>query len=132
MRPGDRATVAGYEFTFTGVAEQRGPNYMAMSGGFVVRKEDVPVAVLYPERRRYVATGTETTEAAIESGFLADLYAVLGEGNGMDGWTVRLYPKPLVPWLWMGALIMVGGGRASLRARRLRAGAPAGRHPPPS
>src|SRR3546814_15772168 len=77
MRPGDQATLAGYEFTFTGVSEHRGPNYVATSGGFVVRKDDEPVATLYPERRRYLATGTETTEAAIESGLFADRKSVV-------------------------------------------------------
>jgi cytochrome c-type biogenesis protein CcmF len=64
--------------------------------------------------------GTTTTEAAIRSNGVADLYAVIGEGNGAEGWVVRLYHQPLVPWIWAGALLMVMGGLLSLADRRLR------------
>jgi cytochrome c-type biogenesis protein CcmF len=82
------------------------------------------VADLYPERRQYFVQPMPTTEAAIRSGFLADLYAVIGEPNGNGGWTVRVYHEPLVPWIWFGALVMVLGGLTSLSDRRYRVGAP--------
>ena len=89
------------------------------------------ITTLAPERRRYIVTGTETTEAALYSQWHADLYAVIGQGGGQDGgkesWTVRLYFKPLVPWLWAGTLLMVFGGFVSLSDRRLRIGAPTAR-----
>ncbi|MBL9033561.1 MAG: heme lyase NrfEFG subunit NrfE, partial [Rhodospirillaceae bacterium] len=65
-----------------------------------------------------------TTEAAINSSFLADLYAVIGEPDGKGGWTVRVYHEPLVPWIWFGALTMVVAGFVSLSDRRYRVGAP--------
>ena len=68
--------------------------------------------------------GTLTTEAAIRSSGLADLHAVIGEGDGAEGWVVRLYHQPLVPWIWLGALMMVLGGLLSLSDRRLRVAAP--------
>ncbi|MEC8200632.1 MAG: cytochrome c-type biogenesis CcmF C-terminal domain-containing protein, partial [Pseudomonadota bacterium] len=49
------------------------------------------------------------------------------EPNGKGGWTTRLYYKPLVPWLWLGSIIMVLGGIVSLTDRRLRVGAPSRR-----
>jgi cytochrome c-type biogenesis protein CcmF len=69
----------------------------------------------------------ETTEAAIRPSLLGDLYAVVGEGDAERGWAVRLYWKPLVSWIWLGALIMALGGFLSLSDRRLRVGAPARR-----
>ena len=65
-----------------------------------------------------------TTEAAIESHLLGDLYAVIGEGDGKGAWTVRIYEEPLVPWIWSGCLLMVLGGIVSLSDRRYRVGAP--------
>ena len=82
------------------------------------------VTVLTPEKRIYDVQRRQTTEAAIHSTGLADLYAVIGDGDGRGGWTVRIYHEPLVPWIWAGALIMVAGGAVSLSDRRRRVGAP--------
>ena len=127
MRPGDKVEVSGYEFTFEGAENVRGPNYDAERGTFTVRDDGQVVAKLSGERRRYFVSGDETTEAGIHTTAMYDLYAVLGEPNGKGGWTTRLYYKPLVPWLWLGSIIMVLGGIVSLTDRRLRIGAPSRR-----
>ena len=127
MRPGDKVEVAGYEFTFEGAENVRGPNYGAERGTFTVRDDGQVVAKLSGERRRYFVSGDETTEAGIHTTAMYDLYAVLGDPNGKGGWTTRLYYKPLVPWLWLGSIIMVLGGIVSLTDRRLRIGAPSRR-----
>ena len=127
MRPGDKVDVSGYEFTFEGAENVRGPNYGAERGTFTVRDDGQVVAKLSGERRRYFVSGDETTEAGIHTTAMYDLYAVLGEPNGKGGWTTRLYYKPLVPWLWLGSIIMVLGGIVSLTDRRLRIGAPSRR-----
>lgn len=127
MRPGDKVDVSGYEFTFEGAENVRGPNYDAERGTFTVRDDGQVVAKLSGERRRYFVSGDETTEAGIHTTAMYDLYAVLGEPNGKGGWTTRLYYKPLVPWLWLGSIIMVLGGIVSLTDRRLRIGAPSRR-----
>jgi len=127
MRPGDKVNISGYEFTFKGAETIRGPNYAAERGNFTIREDGQFVADLSGERRRYLVSGDETTEAGIYTTFMYDLYAVLGEPNGRGGWTTRLYYKPLVPWLWFGSIIMVLGGIVSLTDRRLRIGAPSRR-----
>jgi cytochrome c-type biogenesis protein CcmF len=66
-----------------------------------------------------------TTEAAIHTNGLADLYAVIGDPDGKGGWTVRIYREPLVPLIWGGILVMALGGLVSLSDRRYRVGAPA-------
>jgi cytochrome c-type biogenesis protein CcmF len=120
MKPGDRVEIAGTALTLQGVEPVVGPNYTAMEGRFVTDRG----AVMAPQRRSYWVQGTVTTEAAIRTDGIADLHAVIGEGNGAEGWVVRLYHQPLVPWIWGGALMMVLGGLLSLSDRRLRVGAP--------
>ena len=127
MKRGDAANVSAYEFVFDGVDRVRGPNYAAERGRFTVKEGGKVLAVLEPERRRYLVSGQDTTEAAILTTVMYDLYAVLGEPNGKGGWTTRLYYKPLVPWLWIGCIVMVLGGIVSLTDRRLRIGAPSRR-----
>jgi len=125
MRPGDKVTVGGYEYTFEGVRRAQGPNYVADRATFVVRKDGAPVITLYPEKRNYPVEQSQTTEAAIHPTFLGDLYAVIGDAGGGGAYVTRIYFNPLVAWMWAGALIMVAGALVSLTDRRLRVGAPA-------
>ncbi|MGH7006624.1 MAG: cytochrome c-type biogenesis CcmF C-terminal domain-containing protein, partial [Alphaproteobacteria bacterium] len=124
MRPGDRAQVAAYTLIFEGVRELRGPNYVAERGIFRAEYGGAHVTVLEPEKRRYPVEGNNTTEAAIHTTFMADLYVVLGDADGRGGWAVRAYHNPLVPWIWGGAILMFLGGLVSLSDRRHRVGAP--------
>ncbi len=127
MRPGDTVEVAGYGITFDGVREIAGPNYAAERGAFTVTRGGREVVRLYPEKRMYPVQQMPTTEAAIYTTWLADLYVVIGDADGAGGWSTRIYHNPLVPWMWIGALVMVLGGGVSLSDRRLRVGAPARR-----
>jgi cytochrome c-type biogenesis protein CcmF len=125
MKPGDRARLAGYEFTLLGVRQGiQGPNYTAEQAGIVVSRGGRDVATLEPAKRFYPVQRQATNETAIATMGFADLYAALGEGNPRDGWTVRLYHKPLVTWIWLGAALMAAGGVVSLSDRRFRVGAP--------
>jgi cytochrome c-type biogenesis protein CcmF len=124
MRPGETVEVGGHTYRFDGVRNVEGSNYEAERGRFVVTRDGWQVTVLEPERRIYLVQRRETTEAAIHTTGLADLYAVVGQSDGKGGWTVRIYHQPLVPWIWAGAVLMVVGGVLSLSDRRLRVGAP--------
>jgi cytochrome c-type biogenesis protein CcmF len=133
IKTGDAISIAGYEFVLRNVDNVRGPNYAAERGVFTVSKDGKLLAALAPERRHYPVQGTDTTESAIYSNGIADLYAVLGEPQGQGRWIAKVYFKPLVPWIWLGGAIMVLGGIVSLTDRRLRVGAPTrGRAPAPT
>ena len=124
MRPGDTVDLAGHTVAFDGVSEVAGPNYRAVRGNFTLSRDGATIALLLPERRDYPAEGSQTTEAAIRTTWMADIYAVIGEPDGKGGWSTRFYHNPLVPWSWAGALAMALGGLGSLTDRRLRGGAP--------
>ncbi len=124
LQPGQSLALQGYAFRLESVGGVRGENYLADRAHFVVSRDGDFIADLYPERRQYLVQPMPTTEAAIRSSFLADLYAVIGERDGNGGWMVRVYHEPLVPWIWFGALVMVAGGLTSLSDRRYRVGAP--------
>lgn len=133
MRPGDSVDVAGYIFTLDRVDRVRGPNYVAERGVFRISRDGDMIATVNAERRNYPVERDTTTEAGIHTTWLSDLYAVVGEGSAAEGWITRLYHNPLVPWIWLGTIVMALGGVISLTDRRLRIGAPAGRksRPPP-
>jgi len=130
MKPGDTVAVAGYDFTFQGARQAKGPNYGIVAGTFTVTRGGKAVVVMRPEKRVYDVSQRPTTEAAIHTMFLGDLYAVIGDpegagdAEGATGFVTRLYFNPLVAWMWAGALIMILGGAVSLSDRRHRVGAP--------
>ena len=133
LKPGERIAIAGYEFRFVGATAVDGPNYSATRGTFAVSRGGRLVTELEPERRFYPVQAQTTTEAAIHPTIWGDLYAVIGEAEaGSGGFVTRLYFNPLVPWIWVGVLVMVTGGLLSLSDRRHRVGAPArARRPAP-
>jgi cytochrome c-type biogenesis protein CcmF len=124
--------IAGYDFTFEGAERVRGPNYQALRGTFTVGADGRQITTMLPESRTYRTPPMETTEAAIRPTPAADLYAVVGAGNDVQGYAVRLYHKPLISWIWLGAFVMVLGGVVSLSDRRHRVGAPARRPASPA
>ena len=127
MKPNETITVAGYEFTFHGARRGQGPNYTFVRGIFNVSEDAHKVATLTPEKRIYNVSKRTTTEAAIHSMLLGDLYIVIGEETNSPGtYVTRIYFNPLVIWMWVGVIIMVGGGILSLTDRRYRIGNPAG------
>jgi cytochrome c-type biogenesis protein CcmF len=123
-KPGETISIAGYDVTLEKIERGQGPNYQTETAHMRVMRNGEEVTILLPERRFYPVQQMPTTEAAIHSTFLADLYAAIGEGGSQEGWTVRIWHNPLVPWIWAGCLIMVIGGLVSLSDRRLRIGAP--------
>ena len=125
-KPGDRFSVANYEFHFTDVRQEVGPNYLSVAGVFDVSRSGTPVTSLAPEKRTYLVSGSQTTEAAIDVGFSRDLYLVLGERREGGSWVVRTYVKPFAVWIWAGAAFMALGGLLSLSDRKIRIGI--GRH----
>ena len=102
--------MAGYEFQFVEVAQVRGPNFVADEARFEVTRDGVFVASMAPQKRRYLATGSVMTEAAIDAGLFRDLYVAMGEPVGSGGaWAMRLHYKPMVRWMWLGAILMAMG-----------------------
>ena len=117
---GDRYQLADYEFEFVNMKQQAAANYDADIATIVVRHDNRQVALLHPEKRRYRSQESAMTEAAIDSNPLRDLYIALGEPTD-NGWTMRIYHKPLLLWLWLGAALMSMGGVIALTTRRFRA-----------
>ena len=122
MAPGDRVSIGGYDFTFKGTKEVRGPNYTAMQGTFEVGHAGSGKVdrTMHPEKRIYHAAGQTMTEADIDTGFFRDLYVSLGEPVDNNAWGVRVYHKPFIDWIWGGCFLMAIGGFLALSDRRYR------------
>lgn len=114
--------VQGYDFEVKDFHEVRGSNFDGMQAQVEVTKEGRAVTTLYPEKRTYIISGMPMTEAAIDASLMRDVYVALGEPIAEDSnkWAVRIYVKPLVRWIWLGAIIMALGGLLSMLDSRYR------------
>jgi cytochrome c-type biogenesis protein CcmF len=118
MTPGETISLANYQFEFITIEPYEGPNYIADQATVLVTKKNSKIALLKPQKRRYFSSGQTMTEASIDSAIFRDLYIALGEPLQGDAWAIRIYIKPFVMWIWVGALfIAMGAVLASLDGR---------------
>ncbi len=120
-KPGQRFEIGEYRFTFEGVQQVQGPNFVADRGSILVGQGENVDARLHPEKRRYASGGSVMTEADMHGGLTRDLYVALGEPiDDAGGWALRLHVKPFVRWIWFGALMMALGALLVTFDKRFR------------
>jgi cytochrome c-type biogenesis protein CcmF len=127
VRQGESFEVAGFTLTLDDVREVEGPNYVSTMGELTLARDGTEIGTMRPEKRIYPVAQMPTTEAALDNGFLRDVYVVIGDEQAQGGWTIRTYYKPLANWIWGGAILMALGGALSLSDRRYRVAAGARR-----
>src|SRR5450755_3885471 len=124
LKPAQTVSLSGYDLSFDGLVQRPGPNYTSLVAKFTVREGGAVVGVMEPSKRSFAARETSTNEASLMARGAGQLYLSLGDTNPDGSIAVRLYYKPLVLLIWLGALVMMFGGALSLSDRRLRVGAP--------
>ncbi len=121
LAPGEHYQIEDYDFYFSGLRDRDGPNYDGYIADFEVTKDGKYINTLHAEKRFYRTAKSMMTEAAIDRGITRDLYIAMGERlDDGDAWAVRIYYKPFVRWIWLGALLMSIGGIISISDKRYR------------
>jgi len=123
MQTGESLDIAGYTLRLDDVRQKDGPNYVSTEAEFTLSQNGREIGTMQPEKRNYPVAQMPTTEAALNNGFLRDIYVVIGDPQNNGGWAVRTYYKPLANWIWGGTIIMALGGVFSLSDRRYRVAA---------
>jgi cytochrome c-type biogenesis protein CcmF len=129
LQVGGQFEIAGYTLQLDEVHDEQGPNYLATMATFTLSQDGREIAKMQPEKREYPVAQMPTTEAALDNGFLRDIYVVIGDPQIGGGWAVRSYYKPLANWIWGGSILMALGGFLSLSDRRYRVAAGARKLP---
>jgi cytochrome c-type biogenesis protein CcmF len=124
LKPGASVSLSSYDLTFDGMVERQGGNYRELIARFTVRQGAGVVGTMEPAKRSFQTRQMSTTEAALLTRGFSQLYLSLGDPEPDGAIAVRVYHKPLVLLIWLGALVMFIGGALSLSDRRLRIGAP--------
>ncbi|RXV66266.1 heme lyase NrfEFG subunit NrfE [Roseovarius sp. A46] len=129
MQEGDTLELSGYTLRLDEVHREQGPNYIATVATLTLGRDGREIGTMRPEKRVYPVAQMPTTEAALDNGFLRDIYVAIGDPQDGGGWAVRSYYKPLANWIWGGAILMALGGFISLSDRRFRVAAGARKVP---
>jgi cytochrome c-type biogenesis protein CcmF len=125
LKPGSSFAIAGYDFKFVTATDVRGPNYDAVEALMEVTREGKRVAILKPQKRHFWVQGTDNSQAAISVNWARDLFVAMGNPLGEGAWSMRIQYKPLVRYIWLGALVMAIGGLVAATDRRYRVKVPA-------
>jgi len=120
LRPGQTAQHAGFDFTMNSLRNVTGPNYDAIESEIVISRDGKQVAVVHPQKRTYRVQTNPMTEAGIDVRWNRDLFVAMGEPLGDGAWSLRLQYKPLIRFIWLGALVIALGGVIAVCDRRYR------------
>ena len=124
LKPGGTFAIAGYDFRFVNATDVRGPNYDAVEALVEVTRGGKPVTILKPQKRHFWVQGTDNSQAAISVNWSRDLFVAMGNSLGDGAWSMRIQYKPLVRYIWLGALVMAIGGFLAATDRRYRSKIP--------
>jgi cytochrome c-type biogenesis protein CcmF len=122
MKAGDIVDVGPYQLVMMGIGTATGPNFTAKVAHVVIRQDGGDVAAIDPAVRFYPTRQMSRAEAGIKTLNFGQVYVGISDGVKPGTVDARLYWKPLVTLIWIGALIMGLGGLVSLSDRRLRIG----------
>jgi cytochrome c-type biogenesis protein CcmF len=122
MAPLKAYEVGPYQLMIEEITPRQGPNYSEIYAQMSVQKQGVTLGRIEPAKRFYQTRKMARSEAGILTIGLGQIYAAIGESHPDGTLDARLYYKPLVTLIWIGALIMAFGGACSLADRRLRIG----------
>ena len=120
LKPGGNFVIAGYDFRFVNATNVRGPNYDAVEALVEVTRQAKPVAILKPQKRHFWVQQSDNSQAAISVNWARDLFVAMGNPLGEGAWSMRIQYKPLVRYIWLGALVMAIGGLVAATDRRYR------------
>ena len=124
LKPGGTFAIAGYDFHFVNAVNVRGPNYDAVEALVEVTRGGKPVAILKPQKRHFRVQQSDNSQAAISVNWARDLFVAMGNPLGEEAWSMRIQYKPLVRYIWLGALVMAIGGLVAATDRRYRVKVP--------
>jgi cytochrome c-type biogenesis protein CcmF len=117
MEPGKKVSLLDYSIEFVQQEPLSGPNYKGTKAEFRISYQG-KTKLIYPEKRLYNVGQMAMTESAIDVTPFRDIYIALGEPLTDSSWSVRVYYKPLIRWIWGGGFMILAGGFFALTDRR--------------
>jgi cytochrome c-type biogenesis protein CcmF len=110
LAPGDAMKVGAYDLQMMDLLQGQNDNYQWHRAIIQVSKGGEVLGTLEPEKRFYTASKQGTSEVGIRQRPNEDLYLNFG-GMSDDNQraVIQAYVFPLVSWIWIGGLVLIGG-----------------------
>jgi cytochrome c-type biogenesis protein CcmF len=122
LKPGDELAIGPYQLTLESITPRNGPNYTELVGHTLIRANGALIALIEPSSRFYPVRGMTRSEAGIATLRLGQVYMSISDVTPNGVASARIFWRPLVALIWIGALIMAFGGCLSLSDRSFRYG----------
>jgi cytochrome c-type biogenesis protein CcmF len=113
---GDKINIGPYTLVCQSYTQDDNPNYANEWAIINVFRGGKQITTMYPERRFYKASGQPQTLPRIYPSFREDLFLVTdvylvyeGKNETTGKPIIKAHLNPLVPWIWIGLIIMVFG-----------------------
>ncbi len=113
VNKGDTMQVGAYTLRVANLTEGDTPNYQWETATLEVSKNGQPLGTLEPTRRFYKQQQQATAEIALRTRLNEDLYINYAAHDGNKA-TLQAYVFPLVTWIWIGAMVLIGGTLVAL------------------
>ena len=110
MNVGDTLNLGHYRLKVVDLQEGDNGNYSWHRATVQVSRGGDVLGTLEPEKRFYKASRQGTSEVGVRSRLNEDIYLNFG-GMSDDGVraVIQAYIFPLVSWIWIGGLVLIGG-----------------------
>jgi len=120
LSPGESIEIGHYQYQMRELRDVQGPNFTAREAVIDIYRDGQFIAEVHPQKRQYLVQRSPMTEAGIDAGLMRDLFVAMGDPIGQDNWSVRVQYKPMIRFIWLGALVMALGGLVAASDRRYR------------
>ena len=115
---GETTKIGSFEYTLERLNEFKSMNYDAIIATVLVSKDQKFITTINPEKRLYHSSESPMTEAGIHARLDRDLYVSLGNMIDDNKWSIRIYDKPLIRFIWIGTIFMIIGSIFSIRFKK--------------
>jgi cytochrome c-type biogenesis protein CcmF len=124
LQTGSSATVGPFTLQYANLTHMVLPTHEAFVATVHVSRRG-RITTLYPEKRLYFAQNQPTTEVALRTSPLEDLYIILAGFEPSRVATFKVFVNPLVLWMWIGGCVIVLGTVVAIwPERRIRRSIP--------
>ena len=114
VHEGQRIQLGAYALDVRQISEGENANYLWQRASIDVFEGATPVGTLAPQREFYKAANQAVGRVDIRHGLNADLYVNFAGVDADNVPVVEAYLFPLVNWIWIGALVLLGGTLVTL------------------
>ncbi|MDO8636836.1 MAG: cytochrome c-type biogenesis CcmF C-terminal domain-containing protein, partial [Dehalococcoidia bacterium] len=119
--PGETMNIGKYTLRYEGMSQYQTERKQVVVANLTVYNGTERIGVMAPERFTPVYYDQAITEVAIRSNMEEDLYVILMGWDKIGGVTAfKVIINPLMMWMWVGSIVLVGGGIFALWPERKR------------